>query len=32
MNSGEHSDIVKNDIEKISRRLQIFVLQGLSGM
>ena len=25
---GEHSDIVENDIEKISRRLQIFVLQG----
>ena len=29
---GEHSDIVENDIAKISRRLQIFVLQGLSGM
>ena len=26
---GEHSDIVENDIAKISRRLQIFVLQGL---
>ena len=29
---GRPSDIVENDIEKISTRLQIFVLQGLSGM
>ena len=29
---GEYSDFVENDIAKISRRLQIFVLRGLSGM